>query len=94
MTEVLCIRYEAEGDAETDELGEALPLELGDAEPLDDGLELGDAEGLALKLELGEREALGLALVSGSSALARTLRITSSCWVTNLPEAFSWTTMS
>lgn len=88
--------YEADGLAEVDALGEALGVELGDADPellgladnepdgdgelLDDedGLELLDDEGDALGLADGERLALGLELVSGSSALGRIFRVTSS----------------
>lgn len=64
MIETCCIDHEAEGDADTDELGLALGVDDGEADPELDGLldtELeGDCEllGLALTELLGEADGL------------------------------------
>lgn len=70
MIAVFGILYEALGDADVDELGEALPLDDGLADSLLDGLadELGDddklllGDGLELGEPLGDADGEGLAL--------------------------------
>jgi hypothetical protein len=103
---VFCIAHEADGLAEVDDEGEAeglglalgvddgLELGLGELLGVDEGDPLGDELGERLGLDDGERLELGLELISGSSALGRIASVTSSIWVTNLPDDVSRITAS